>query len=198
MPKQIWCLTLPPHLQAIFKLDSQWVCILHRQMMPSVILPCLLPGAQQLAGWILQDCTGCLSAEFCSVGPRLGNAPKCTQILLYQPSSPRANRRDFHLPDYLNLLQGGASLLWLLWPQFTTVGFIKVVTPVCQVGKVWIDSWKSLQDKERFCSLLLPDLVNLTWPLIMADLSNALYFKIEIATNLFLFFLLSSQEKYFD
>lgn len=53
-----------------------------------------------------------MSAEFHSVGPRLGNAPKCTQILLHQPSSPSADWRDLHFPDHLNLLQGGASLLW--------------------------------------------------------------------------------------
>jgi len=52
--------------------------------------------------------------------------------------------------------------------------------------------------RKGFCSLLLPDIANLTWPLIMADLSNAQYSQTEIATNLFLFFLLSSQEKYFD
>lgn len=35
----------------------------------------------------------------------------------------------------------------LLWLQFLSVRFIKVVS---EVGKVWIDSWKSLWNKERF------------------------------------------------
>lgn len=52
------------------------------------------------------------SAEFHSIGPRLGNAPKCMQKLLYQPSSSSANRCDLYFPDRRNLLRGGASLLW--------------------------------------------------------------------------------------
>lgn len=38
----------------------------------------------------------------------------------------------------------------LLWLQFPSVGFIKVVTVASEVGKIWIDSWKSLWNKERF------------------------------------------------
>lgn len=38
----------------------------------------------------------------------------------------------------------------LLWLQFPSVGFIKVVTVASGVGKVWIDSWRSLRNKERF------------------------------------------------
>lgn len=53
-----------------------------------------------------------VSAEFRSVGPRLGNAPKRTQILSYQLSSPSADGRDLHFPDHPSSLQGGASLLW--------------------------------------------------------------------------------------
>lgn len=103
-----------PRLRAIFKLSSQrGACVLLSQTMPSFIIPCLLPGGAAV-GWVnpARSHRMSVSAEFCSVGPRLGNAPKCTQVLLYRPSSPSAGWCDLHFPDHLNLLQGGASLLW--------------------------------------------------------------------------------------
>lgn len=90
------------------------------------------------------------STEFHSVGPCLGNAPKCRQILLYQLSSPSTKWCDLHFPDHRNLLQGGDGLLWAAVVAVLIMGFIRVVTVASEVGKVWIDSWRSLWNKERF------------------------------------------------
>lgn len=92
----------------------------------------LPPALRAVVGWVnparLHRIS--VSAEFCSVRPHLGNAPKCTQILLCQPSSPSANKHD------LNLLQGVASLVSAGVVAVHICGDIKVATLVCVGGKI--------------------------------------------------------------
>lgn len=148
MPKQIWYLPLlPPSKQH----SAQCAAGVYSARQCQV-LSYQPPGWRAVLGWVNPATSHrmSVSAEFCSLGPIWGmhlNAHKYCYISQALPVQTGVICTSSIVGIYCRKLPACSGLVW---SQFTSVGFVKVVTPVCEVSKVRVDSLQSPQNKDMF------------------------------------------------